>query len=182
MVLSVLTFKLAVLLCCATLTLTESLNVQSTPPPPVASPTPSTTEEWTTWRNSQTKIILQPTFDFRGEKFISRENVIQKAAEAYNFIEPRVEQDPSLVNKDNLTGNALANFYKFVKAIHWMALKDDSGQDSHALGYEITDGDYWSYARDAVVFPPLLHSQDFLTKISHQSTCLYQSFFTSVSF
>jgi hypothetical protein len=78
---------------------------------------------------------LQPTIDFKGEKLISREDVIQKAAAAYNFIEPRVEQDPSLVNKDNPTGNALANFYKFVKSIHWMALKDGSGHDTHALGY-----------------------------------------------
>jgi hypothetical protein len=69
---------------------------------------------------------LQPTFDFKGEKLISREDVIQKAAEVYNFIEPRVEQDPSLIDKDNPTGNALANFYKFVQAIHWMALKDGS--------------------------------------------------------
>ena len=169
MALSVLKFKLAVLLCCAALTLTESVAAQSTPSP-APSPTPSTTEEWTAWRNSQIKIILQPTLDFKGEKLISREDVIQKAAAAYNFIEPRVEQDPSLVNKDNPTGNALANFYKFVKAIHWMALKDGSGHDTHALGYEITDRDFWSYARDAVIFPPLLRSQDFLTKISHPST------------
>ena len=169
MALSVLKFKLAVLLCCAALTLTESLAAQSTPSPAPSS-TPSTTEEWTAWRNSQIKIILQPTLDFKGEKLISREDVIQKAAAAYNIIEPRVEQDPSLVNKDNPTGNALANFYKFVKAIHWMALKDGSGHDTHALGYEITDRDFWSYARDAVVFPPLLRSQDFLTKISHPST------------
>src|ERR1700736_1857509 len=169
MALSVLKFKLEVLLCCAALTLTESLATQSTPSP-MPSPTPSTTEEWTAWRNSQIKIILQPTLDFKGEKFISREDVIQKAAAAYNFIEPRVEQDPSLVNKDNPTGNALANFYKFVKAIHWMALKDGSGHNTHALGYEITDRDFWSYARDAVIFPPLLRSQDFLTKISHPST------------
>ena len=169
MALSVLKFMLAVLLCCAALTLTESLAAQSTPSP-VPSPTPSTTEEWTAWRNSQIKIILQPTLDFKGEKLISREEVILKAAAAYNFIEPRVEQDPSLVNKDNPTGNALANFYKFVKAIHWMALKDGSGHDTHALGYEITDRDFWSYARDAVIFPPLLRSQDFLTKISHPST------------
>src|SRR5260370_2309881 len=137
MALSVLRSKLAALLCCAALTLTESLAAESTPSL-VPSPTPSTTEEWTEWRNIQIKIILQPTFDFKGEKLISREDVIQKAAEAYNFIEPRVEQDPSLVNKDNPTGHALANFYKFVKAIHWMALNDGSCHDTHALAYEIT--------------------------------------------
>jgi hypothetical protein len=122
MALSVLKFELVILLCCAPLTLTESLAAQSMPSP-VPSPNPSTIEEWTAWRDSQIKIILQPTLDFKGEKLISREDVIQKAAAAYNFIEPRVEQDPSLVHKDNPTGNALANFYKFVKAIRWMALK-----------------------------------------------------------
>src|SRR6202011_1785164 len=99
MALSALKFKPAVLLCCAALTLTEACAAQSTPSP-LPSSTPSTTEEWTAWRNSQIKIILQPTLDFKGKELISREDVIQKAAAAYNFIEPRVEQDPSLINKD----------------------------------------------------------------------------------
>src|SRR6266478_1686997 len=72
MALYALKFKPAVLLCCAALTLTEACAAQSTPSP-LPSSTLSTTEEWTA------------TLDFKGEKLISREDVIQKAAASVQF-------------------------------------------------------------------------------------------------
>ncbi|RYG25687.1 hypothetical protein EON82_06185 [bacterium] len=130
-----------------------------------------TAARWAAWRDEKIDAILTPTFDYGGEKMLSRVDMIAKASAAYNEMRPLLESPAFLAD----TGRRaeMANFVRFVAAQRRMALTDRLGVATHALGMNISDRDYWAYVRPYVrpyvSFPPLLQSQAFLKAMSRST-------------
>jgi hypothetical protein len=129
--------------------------------PTSSDPTSWTDDQWRDWRDQQINRIFQSTFDLgNDEKVLSREEVITRAADAFQIVEPVLKRDPNFFSKDPILKKNLTNFVSFIKAQHWMAMPD------HGLGLPIADTDYVSYASNYASFPELLRSQEFLTDMS----------------
>jgi hypothetical protein len=126
---------------------------------------------WKEWRDKQITLLLTPTFKSdSGEMLLSREEVIARANNAYNFIKPILDQDPDFFSRNTERAHVIGNFIKFVTAQHWMALADGKGISTHGLGLTVEDVTYWSIAQQYVGFPDLLKSQPFLEAMSNAST------------
>lgn len=119
-----------------------------------------TNNEWAQWRDSQIQRILQPTFTEKSDHYLLRRDVITRASEAFDFLASARTKPPE----------TLGNFAKFVTALHWMSLKDSSGEYTNGLGMDISDRDYWTYVLPWVEFPDLLKSQVFLEAMSTPTT------------
>src|SRR5579862_3297936 len=72
-----------------------------------------TIERWIAWRDSQIKYILEPTLESNGEKILSREDVISRCTQAYNFIQSCLDKDPDFIMGDTARTKALGHFYDF---------------------------------------------------------------------
>lgn len=134
-------------------------------------PSSWTIAEWKEWRDKQIASILTPTFKSdSGEMLLSREEVIARASNAYNFIKPILDQEPDFFSRNTQRSHVIGNFIKFITAQHWMALVDAKGISTHGLGLTLEDVGYWSFAQRYVEFPDLLQSQPFLEAMSNAST------------
>ena len=126
--------------------------------------------EWRQWRDAEISRILQPTFPSKGEMLLCMDQVVQRSAAAYAGIEGVLRAKPDLFAPTTDLGKAMGPFVAFVKAQHWMALRDAEDRRTHALGMEISDRDYYDYAIPFVELPPLLKSPEFLQKMSTPAT------------
>jgi len=126
-------------------------------------PEPSLSD-WITWRDGQIERILEPTFDDHGEKILAREEVIRRCAETYQVLAPYLQNQQFL--KDPAQAKALGNFTRFVATQARMAVPTGSAVSPSSLAMDISDRDYWNYARLYVQFPSLLASQPFLKLLS----------------
>ena len=126
---------------------------------------------WTAWRNAQVNRILTPTYLAGNEKLLMRTDVSSRCAEAYNSIANSLA-DPSFIsNKDRAA--ILGRFVQFITAQRWMALKGANGAQTNALGMNISDAEYWEYARPYTTLPDLLKSRAFLELMEHRGTYNY---------
>jgi len=125
-------------------------------------PTSWSTADWIKWRDSQIRTILEPTLVSGGELVLSRDEVSIRAARAYETLEPLLKADPKFLSRDPALNKELANFTAFLRAQHWMQVRDSTGKETHVLGLEMTDDDYWKFAEPYVKLPELLRSQPFL--------------------
>lgn len=122
--------------------------------------------EWTAWRDKQIKFILSPSPRLGSESVIAREEVSAKCAEAFRLMERALRSDPSFWSNDSARQKELYPFYKFVNAQQRMSVRGATGELSHALGFEISDVAYADFAGNAIEFPDLLKSQEFLEKMA----------------
>lgn len=127
--------------------------------------------EWTTWRDGEINRILTPTYESGSEKLLMRTDVSARSAEAYNSIADLLANPTFMTGKDR--DAILGNFVKFITAQHWMALKGAGGSQTNALGMDISDAEYWVYARPFTTLPSLLRSRAFLALMSHRGTYKY---------
>jgi hypothetical protein len=111
---------------------------------------------------------LSPTFDAHGEKLLSRDDVMLRSAVASVFLSPYLA-DPKFL-EDPERRKVLGNFVEFVSEQRRMALLDNDGHHTCALGMDIPDRDYWEYVKSMVEFPALLKSQRFLGLMSNPAT------------
>lgn len=125
-----------------------------------------TLRQWTEWRDEKIAWIFEPTLEDKGEKLLSRSEVFRRSAEAYRNVERILKTEPSFFEADPERKRELSRFARFLKAQHWMALKDGRGRNTHLLGFEIADADYWNFAAPFVQLPELLRSQEFLSLMS----------------
>ncbi len=126
--------------------------------------------EWRQWRDAEISRILQPTFPLNGEMLLCKDQVVERSAAAYAGIEAVLRAKPDLFAPTTDLGRAMGPFVAFVKAQHWMALRDAEDQPTHALGMEISDRDYYDYAIPFAELPPLLKSPEFLQHMSTPAT------------
>ena len=126
--------------------------------------------EWRQWRDAEISHILQPTYPLKGEVLLCKDQVVQRAAAAYAGIEAALHAKPGLFAPTTDLGRAMGPFVAFVKAQHWMALRDAADHETHALGMEIPDRDYYDYAIPFAELPPLLKSPEFLQHMSTPAT------------
>ncbi len=128
--------------------------------------------QWITWRDQQISLILTPTLDAQdGTKILNRKVAYSQCLASYQTINQCLKRDPAFFTSDVARSAAMGNFIRFVTAQHWMALPATAdGKAPNALGMEITDVEYSNYAAPYLVFPDLLKSQDFLTKMSSPTT------------
>jgi len=139
--------------------------------PPSSTPSVSwTVSQWVQWREQQIRYILQPTFQVEGEALLSRDEVITRAARAYALVEPLMTSDPLYFSNASRRGRAMANFISFIKAQHWMALRDAAETTTNALGLSIPDVDYVAYVAADTSFPDLLKTQEFLQAVGDPAT------------
>jgi hypothetical protein len=126
-------------------------------------------DRWVAWRDAEIGRILSPDLQFKEEKLLSRQDVIDRSVEPYLVIEHCLRADPKFFADSKPIGQEMSHFAAFVRAQHWMA-QTNGGAFTNDLGYEITDAQYWSYAKRSVQFPPLLSSQEFLRDLSRPAT------------
>ena len=126
--------------------------------------------EWRQWRDAEISRILQPTFPLKGEMLLCTDQVVQRSAAAYAGIETVLRAKPDLFAPTTDLGKAMGPFVSFIKAQHWMALRDAADHPTHALGMEIPDRDYYDYAIPFAELPPLLRSQEFLQHMATPAT------------
>src|SRR5579871_1473415 len=129
------------------------------------------TAEWTRWRDAEIATILTPTYSLDGERLLLRTDVADRCASAYAFIAPRLADPAFLADKERAA--ALGNFLKFTEAQHWVALKRPDGTQTHALGMDISDSEYWEFAKPYTTLPALLRSPSFLACMSHRGSYKY---------
>lgn len=126
--------------------------------------------EWRQWRDAEISHILQPTYPLKGEMLLCKDQVVQRSAAAYAGIETALRAKPGLFAPTTELGRAMGPFVAFVKAQHWMALRDAGDHETHALGMDISDRDYYDYAIPFAELPPLLKSPEFLQAMSTPAT------------
>ena len=126
--------------------------------------------EWQQWRDAEIGRILQPTFPLNGKMLLCTDQVVQRSAAAYAGIEAVLRAQPDLFAPTTDLGRIMGPFAAFVKAQHWMALRDAQDRPTHALGMEISDRDYYDYAISFAELPPLLKSPEFLQNMSTPAT------------
>ena len=126
--------------------------------------------EWRQWRDAQISRILQPTFPLKGEMLLCKDQVVQRSAAAYAGIEAALRAKPGLFAPTTELGRAMGPFIAFVKAQHWMSLRDAEDRPTHELGMEISDREYYDYAIPFAELPPLLRSPEFLRNMATPAT------------
>jgi len=122
--------------------------------------------EWIAWRDKQIESILRPSPRFGPGPVIAREEVLSKCAEAFRVMERALRSDPAFWSTDPLRQKELFTFYKFVRAQQWMSVRGTNGEPSHGLGLEVSDVEHADLAGNAIEFPDLLKSQEFLEKMA----------------
>lgn len=131
-------------------------------------PTKWTLEQWKSWRDSKIADILTPTpVPNSTENLIDRERVIDKCAEVNQILSPILQNDPEFFRKDPELNKAMSNFVAFVRA---QSLMFPNNNSKHHLGMSVTDEEYWAAAKDNLIFPDLLKSQNFLKLMADPST------------
>jgi hypothetical protein len=131
-------------------------------------PTKWTIEQWTSWRDQKISEILNPVpDDASGQMVINREKVIDKCGEINQLLSTVLKQDPNYFKKNSDLSRRMSNFIAFVQAQSLMFPNDTS---NHALGFTITDQEYWDYAKSNLEFPDLLKSQEFLALMTSPAT------------
>jgi len=126
-------------------------------------------DQWKAWRDGQIKAILTPTFDANGSKILSRQDVILRCVEAYKVLGPMLSRS-GFLDANSGRSRELGNFAKFVVAQARLDYHNGQGVYNHALGYEISDQDYFSRSSSELKIPDLLTSQEFLTDMSDPLT------------
>src|ERR1035438_9213219 len=126
---------------------------------------------WAAWRDAQVDRILTPTYLAGNEKLLMRTDVSSRSAEAYDTIANSLADPSFMSNKDRAA--ILGHFVKFITAQRWMALKGANGAQTNALGMNISDAEYWGYARPYTTLPDLLKSRAFLELMGHRGTYKY---------
>lgn len=112
-----------------------------------------TTNEWVAWRDDRIRYILSPT-NLEGETVVLRRQVALRSSETLRQMGEDV---------DHLADSAeMANFVAFVRAQSRMV------DARSALGFSITDLEYFNASKWAVELPDLLRSQRFLLMLSSQ--------------
>jgi len=130
-------------------------------------PTRWSLSQWISWRDSQIRRILTPTFKADGEMILNREDVILRSVDAYKVLMPVLERPDFLGDPDR--GRALGNFTSFVRAQGTMAIYDETRHYDHLLGFNVPDKLYWRNSASELQFPPLLRSKEFLTAMDAPS-------------
>ncbi|MHB8638006.1 MAG: hypothetical protein ACYC96_16225 [Fimbriimonadaceae bacterium] len=127
--------------------------------------------QWSAWRDAQIARILAPTYEANGEKLLMRTDVAARSAAALRFMTPALENPAFMADRQRAV--ALGDFVKFITAQHWMALRDESGNQTHALAMDVSDARYWSLVQRFTSPPSLLRSRAFLELMGHRETYKY---------
>jgi hypothetical protein len=127
-----------------------------------AQPCSSDPAEWLTWREGQIKAMLEPTYQNGDERLIDRDQVIAKSASAFERLDDCMRQLPELFAAESDLGRQFDRFYRFIRAVHWMNIKDQAGKPLHQMGARIPDKEYWEYAKPYVEVPEFMRQTAFL--------------------
>lgn len=118
-----------------------------------------TRDQWRAWRDRGIAYIFEPTLDVGGEKVLSRRTVSKRCAEVYGEIEATLRREPAA-----LASREVANFVSFLEAQRMMSAETKEGGHPNALGYKVSDLDYWRTSAEYSEIPEFLRSQAFLSK------------------
>jgi hypothetical protein len=124
-------------------------------------------DQWESWRDSVITSMLLPTFVTDQDTLIFRDSVISRSERIYKFLAPFLSDSTFIT--DSSRGKVLINLVTFVRSQYYMSIKDSTGKNTNALGYNITDKKYWDINKINFEFPALLQNQYFLEKMSKPS-------------
>lgn len=125
-----------------------------------------TLDQWIAWRDAEITGILEPGIQVQNDRILSRQDVIDRSVEPYLVVAECQRSNPDYFSKGPLS-KEMSNFVRFVTAQHWMAIQGTDGFSTNALGYEVSDAQYWNAAKENLRFPPLLASQSFLNDLGN---------------
>jgi hypothetical protein len=118
--------------------------------------------DWVKWRDDQIAIMLEPKFDAGTEKVIDPKDVHAAALKSFTYLQECRKQNPAFFADGSPVMKALDGFYRFTRAVQWMAVTDPNGKTTHQLALKLTDREYVDYSSPFLQFPPLMVQQDFL--------------------
>lgn len=116
-------------------------------------------EEWEQWRDAQILDLLTPTL---GHEYMEICTVAGKSREVLKQIEQCEQAVPALAKPGNPVAGTLANLKRFTAAVGLYEPNHD-----HRYAFKIEDTEYLkNLAAQAIAFPDLLKSQEFLENVS----------------